>query len=276
MKEDYEDIWELVKDSVDISREEFDNLVNRVYEKAANFINKRAAAIIVARDLGVDTSLLMYPPIRGRILEVGPIKYSKSPSGGETPYVLFTLVNEDDRLLCVAFGTHHIERLRMLEDKPIEIRRYTKARLRKYTMIKVTEGSEIRELDESAIPPITDLEKAWAKRLDEMKNSPGSFIAKGVVIDEQVTEFFACPECGKSLDIIEDNWYCPEHGFVEPNVKKRYRYLLSDKSGVFPAVYFGEINKPSILNKLIVFKGYMRNSEIQISKIYSISEEEIL
>jgi len=275
MEENYEDVWELVRQNVDITREEFENLVKKVYEKAAEHINLRAAAIIVARDLGVDTSLLMYPPIRGRVLEISPVKFSRSGET-ETPYVLFTLVNETGRHLCVAFGSFHIEKLKVLEDKPIEILRYTRAKLRKYTMIKVTERSEIRELDENALPPIFELKPAWANSLKEMSESPGAYIAKAVVIEEQVTEFFTCPFCGKSIDISDSEWICPEHGSVEPDIKKRYRYLISDKSGVYPAVFFGELDRPSILNKLITFKGYMRNGEVQISRIYEISVQDVL
>ena len=74
-EENYEDIWEIVSKAFpSLTREEFDNLVEDVYKKAKSFLTKRAAAMIVARNLGVDTSQIAYPPIIGRLLEVGPVK----------------------------------------------------------------------------------------------------------------------------------------------------------------------------------------------------------
>ncbi|MGQ4892743.1 MAG: hypothetical protein ACP6IP_09700 [Candidatus Njordarchaeia archaeon] len=275
MSEDYEDVWQLVSSSIDISREEFENLVNKVYEKASNLVTKRAAAIVVARDLGVNTALLMYPPIRGRVLEVSPTKYSSSASG-ETPYVLFTLVNNDGRYLCVAFGQEHIEKLKQYEDRPVELRGYTRVKLTKYTMIKVTEKSEIIPLDENAVPPLNMLKPAFSESLKNLEDNPGSYLVKAVVIEEQTSEYFTCPICGRNIDLRGEEWVCPEHGVVDPVIRRVYRFLLSDKTGVYPAVYFGEIDRPSILNKLIVFKGFMRGGEIQISKIYEISEEDAI
>ena len=43
-----------------------------------------------------------------------------------------------------------------------------------------------------------------------------------------------------------------------------------------PAVYFGTNVQESILNRLIVAKGYFRNDEFQIQKIYWISDNEII
>ena len=275
MSSNYEDIWELVNSNIDIAREEFENLVERVYEKSKGMVTKRAAAIIVARELGVDTSVLMYPPIRGRILDVGPVKYSSSASG-ETPYVLFTLVNEDAKYLCVAFGEDHISTLKELEDKPVEIKNYTRVKLTKYTMIKVTEKSEIIPLDEDTLPPIHMLKPAIANNIREIMDKPGSSIIKAVVIDEQVSEYFTCPECGRSLDLVDSDWVCPIHGSVEPVIKKVYRLLISDPSGEYPAVYFGSLDMPSLLNKLIIFKGFGRNGEVQINKIYEVSKEDFV
>jgi len=276
LREDYEDVWEIVSSSnADIDKEEFDELVQKVYEKSQGKITKRAAAIFVARQLGVDTSILMYPPIRGRVLEVSPVKYSQSQSGG-TPYVLFTLVNESNRYLCVAFGERHINFLKEREDKVVELRGYTRVKLRKYSMIKATERSEIIELSDDILPPVTELRPAWGENLKSLENTLGSFILDAVVIDEQVSEFFTCPECGRSVDLINSDWVCPVHGIIDPQVKQVRRLLISDESGEYPAVYFGELEWSSILYKKIIFKGFMREGEVQINKVYKVSEEDQL
>jgi len=272
---DYEDIWDIVKKSVQISRQEFDELVEKIYSKARNFLTKRAAAMIVARNLGVDTSQIAYTPIVGRLLEVGPVKKSKSASG-ETPYVLFTVVNEEERIPCVAFGEHHVSLLRQSEDKVLMIRKYTKAKLRKYTLVKVTENSIIEILDDSKLPPITDLKPAWADSLKFMKENRGAWLVKVLVIDESTTEYFACPICGKSMELQDSEWVCPEHGDVEPEVEKVWRYVVSDRSGTFPAVYFKDPPEPSLLDRLVVLKGYFRDDELYISKIYWVSEKEAI
>lgn len=275
MEDFYEDVWNLVASSnVGVSREEFEELVKKVYERSKENITMRAAAIFVARQLGVDTSILTYPPIRGRVLEVGPVKYSSQ--GGRTPYVLFSLVNESNRYLCVAFGDAHINFLREREDRAIEIRGYTRVKLTKYSMIKVTERSEMYDISESSLPPIQELKPAWGENLKALEGNPGSFLLDAIVIDENILEYFTCPECGRSVDLVDSDWVCPIHGSVEPNVKQMRRLLISDESGVYPAVYFGEIDKGSILYKKIIFKGFMREGEVQINKIYFVSEEDQL
>jgi len=273
--ENYEDVWEIVKQSISISKEEFDKLVNEVYNKAQAYLTKRAAALIVARNLGVDTSQVAYPPVIGRLIEVGPVKRSRSPRG-ETPYVLFTIVNEEERIPCVAFGEHHVDLLRKSDDKVLMLRKYTKAKLKKYTLIKVTEESIIDILDDSRLPPITDLAPAWAESLAAMKESRGTYVVRVLVIDESTTEYFACPICGRSLELVDSEWLCPEHGEVEPEVKKVWRYIVSDKTGTFPAVYFGEPKEPSLMDRLVVLKGYFRDDELQIQKIYWVSEKEVV
>ena len=276
MNEYYEDVWELISSSnAGVSREEFEDLVKRVYERSQGKITKRAAAIFVARQLGVDTSILMYPPIRGRVLEVSPVKYSSSQSGG-SPYVLFTLVNETNRFLCVAFGDRHIEFLRSREEKVVELRGYTRVKLRKYSMIKATERSELIELSDDSLPPLIELKPAWGENLKSLEGILGSYILDAVVVDEQVSEFFTCPECGRSVDLVDSDWVCPIHGVIDPQVKQVRRLLISDESGEYPAVYFGELEWSSILYKGIIFKGFMREGEIQINKIYKVTEEDQL
>jgi len=273
--ENYEDIWEIVKGSISITREEFDQLVNDVFNKAKSYLTKRAAALIVARNLGVDTTQAALPPIIGRLIEVGPVKFSRSPRG-ETPYVLFSLVTDDERIPCVAFGEHHVELLKKSDDKVIMIRKYTKAKLRKYTLVKATEESIIEVLEDKKMPPITDLKPAWAASLSFMKENRGTYIVRVLVIDESTTEYFACPECGRGLDLVESEWICSEHGTVEPEVRKIWRYIISDKTGTYPAVYFGDPPEPSLLDRLIVLKGYFRDEELQIQKIYWVSSEEVV
>lgn len=274
-EDEYNDVWEIVKSSVNISKEQFDRMVMDVYTKAQSYLTKRAAALIVARNLGVDTSQVAYPPIIGRLIEVGPIKRSKSPRG-ETPYVLFSIVNEDDRIACVAFGEHHINMLRESDDKVLRLRKYTKARLRKYTLVKITEESIIEILEDDKLPSILDLKPAWVNNLKELKDRRGTYLVKVLVIDENTTEYFACPICGRGLELYESDWICPEHGEVEPEVKKVWRYLVSDRTGTWPAVFFGEVDKSSLMNRLVILKGYFRNDELQVQRIYWVSEEELI
>ena len=93
----YDDIYDLVRSITDISREEFEDLVDRIYAANQEKINRRAAAILVAKKFGIDITEIMYPPIVGRLIEVGPVRIAKSLSGG-TPFVLFAIVDEKKRI----------------------------------------------------------------------------------------------------------------------------------------------------------------------------------
>mgnify|MGYP000324193106 CR=1 FL=1 len=275
-EENYEDIWEIVSKAFpSLTREEFDKLVDDVYQKAKSFLTRRAAAMIVARNLGVDTSQIAYPPIIGRLLEVGPVKMSKGREG-ETPYVLFSIVNTEERIPCVAFGDHHIRLLKESDDKVLRLRKYLKVKLRKYTLVKVTENSIIEILDDNLLPPITELKPAWAESLKEMKQQGGTYLVKVLVIDETILDREVCPICGRPLEFREEGYYCPEHGQVEPERKKYWRFIISDSSGTFPAISFVDPPVPSVLDRLVVLKGYFKGDELQIKKFYWVSEEEIV
>ena len=274
--EGYDDIYELVKAKSNLNREEFENLVDRVYEMNKGMINRRAAAIIVAKKFGVDTFDIMYPPIKGRLIEVGPIRKARSPSG-ITPFVLFAVVNENQRIQGVAFGEHHVNLLRANEDKPILIRGYSRARLEKYSGIKITERSTIEILDESAVPPLEKLDPAWSPSLKHIKETRGAWLVKVIVLDQTVTEYSACPLCGKAVDMVDDKWFCPEHGEIDmPRSEKIWRFMLGDDSGVYPAVYFKEPPYDSLIRRQAILKGYFKEDEFYIMKIYYVSPEEVI
>ncbi|MGQ4833714.1 MAG: hypothetical protein ACP6IS_07450 [Candidatus Asgardarchaeia archaeon] len=270
--QNYDDVYEVVKNKVGLSRKEFDEKVSSLIDEYAGFITPRAAALIIAKELGINIDEIVNPPVIGRLLEVGPTRKSSSASG-ETPYVLFVLVNEESRIWCVAFGKENIDKLRALEDKVIRIRGYTKAKIRGRDWVRVTEKSIIEELDDSALPEITKLKPAWAGSLKEVKESFGSFIVKTVVVEEDTSEYFACPICKRSLDVSDSEFTCIEHGPVEPIVRKVYHYTLSDPSGVYSAVFFGDPPEEKLFKKFITVKGYFKGDEFQISKIYEVSEK---
>ena len=275
-QESYDDIYELVKSNVELSRDEFEELVDRVYMLNEGKISRRAAAILVAKKFGVDTTDIMYPPIIGRLIEVGPVRKAKSPSG-ITPFVLFAIVNENQRVQGVAFGEHHVNLLRANEDKPLLIRGYTKARLERYSGIKITERSIIKILDESTVPPLISLAPAWLPSLKSLKETKGAWLVRAVVIDQATTEYTACPLCGKAVDMVDDKWICSEHGEIDmPKSEKIWRFMLSDGSGVFVAVYFRELPYETIVNREIVLKGYFKDDELYIMRIYKVSAEEVV
>ncbi len=274
--ESYDDIFDILKDLTNISRDEFERMIDEILQKHENLISRRGAAIIIARKYGINTSEIIYPPIIGRLIEVGPVRTAKSPSG-QTPFVLFALVNEEKRIQGVAFGEHHVNLLRSNEDKPLRIRGYSKARLERYSGIKITERSTIEVLDDNVLPPIEKLSSAWAPSLKFIKENRGAWLVKCIALDQFSTEYPACPICGKAIDMIEENWVCPEHGSIDtPKYEKIWRFVLSDKSGVFPAVYFKELPRESLVNRMIVVKGYFKDEEFYIMKFYSVSEHEVI
>lgn len=273
---DYDDVYNIVRYRINITREEFDAMVKDVYEKNAGRISFRGAAIIVARKLGVDPVELLYPPIVGRLIEVGPVRYAKS-KGGETPFVLFAVVDLKQRIQGVAFGEHHVNLLRASEDKVVSIRGYMKVKLERYSGIKVTEKSIVEVLEDEEFPPLIKLRPAWAPNLKFLATTKGAWIAKAVVLEKIAVEYQACPICGRAVEMIDDSWVCPEHGVIsEPQVERIWRLMLSDNTGVYVGVYFRDLPGEELLYREIIFKGYYREEEIYIMRIYEISEEQVL
>ena len=254
-----------------MSKEDFDRKVKETIEQFGNFITARAAALIVARDLGVSAEQVLNPPIIGRLLEVGPVKKSTS-ARGETPYVLFIIVTKTERLWSAAFGEENVKILRESDDKVLKISNYGKAVVRGRDLIRVTEKSKIEVLDDDTLPPTIELSPAWAESLKNASENRGTFVIKAVVISEEVTEYFACPICKKSVEMIDSEWYCPEHGKVDAEIRKIHHYEIADKSGIYPAVLFSVEERDKLFKKAIIAKGYFKGKEFQISKIYKVAD----
>lgn len=259
-----EDVWLRLKDRVAYVRGDFLLRVEKLAEELN--ITREAAAYITAKEQGADISEFLAPAKRGRILDVGPIKVSRA-GGEETPYCLFTLVNEEERVLGCAFGDR-VDEIKGLEDRAVEIARYTMARSTRHRMLRVAEGSEVRILDESVVPPIGELGMARVASLKDMSESSWTWMVEAVVVNEDVTEYNSCPTCGKSVELRGERWVCGVHGLVDAQVRKVLHLHVADSSGVYPAVYFGESPGGGLFKKRIVVKGYFREGELQISKFY--------
>ncbi len=259
-----ENVWLQLKDSVAYARADF---LLRVEELAKKLnITMEVAAYIIAKEQGVDISGFLAPAKRGRILGVGPIKVSRA--GGEAiPYCLFTLVNEEERVLGCAFGDRAAE-LRDLEDRAVEIARYTMARSTRHKMLRVTERSEVKVLGEGAVPLAWKLRTAKAGSLKEMSGSSWTWVIEVVVVDEDVTEYRSCPTCGRSVELKDEGWVCGVHGLADAQVRKVLHLHVADSSGMYPAVYFGEPPGEGLFKKRIIVKGYFREDELQITRFY--------
>ena len=265
---DPQEVWDRIKNQVSLSREEFFRRVKEVTEKAD--ITESAAALMVAKRLGVDIADILRPPVIGRILEIGPLRQSR----GGTAYRTFYLVNEKELRFCVAFGMEHVKRVEKLEDRVVRIRRYVVARTNTGEITRVTESSVLEEMPDDTLPPIYELMPARVGTLGELKSVRGLRVAEAVVIEQNTAQVWVCPVCGREVEPVEDRdeWVCPVHGPVDPEIKNYNRFQLADRSGIYQGFYMGDLGE--IEDKRIVFKGGFRGDEILIWKIYKIGEVE--
>jgi len=256
-------IWENIKDQVSISEEEFLEMIRKTMEKVN--VDEKAAALIVAKKLGIEAVDLIFPPIVGRVLEVGPIRQTRSGAA----YRLFSLVNKNELRLCVAFGENHTKRIGELEDKVIKISRYVVARTTMGELTRLTEASKLEELEDSSLPPIYELPPAKAPTLKKLKEGRVR-IAEATVVMDQTIEQSVCPICGRIVSLTEEEWICDVHGPVDPELRTVHRLQVADLTGLYPAVYYGE--ESGLEDKKLVFKGGFRGDELHIYKIYKMEE----
>jgi len=258
-------VWNIIKDRVNISEEEFYRMVRETLEKVP-IINEEAAAIMVAERLGISAEEILFPPIIGRILEIGPIRKTRSGA----PYRVFTLVNEKELRTCVAFGEEHVSKLEELMERVVKISRYILVRTPLGPLTRVTEASQLEPLEDDVLPPVYKLEPAKCRSLEELKGIRGQRVVRGLVIIDQTTEIAVCPYCGSVVTLSEEGWSCSVHGTVEPEIRKVHRFQISDRSGMYPATYYGDVKDAK--GKIITFKGMFIGEEIHISKIYHIAD----
>ncbi len=260
--------WRQISDKVSIGKEEFLRRVHELHERLKKSIPLEAAAYIVAKELRIEMPALL-PTVRGRILESGTIRKSKRD---QTPYCLFTLVNERERILGVAFGEEKIGEVKRLDDVPVEITNFSLVRTKpKESMVRVTGSTNIKVLDEKVMPPIEEMKAAMAGSLGEMMKSGRTFVTSAIVADEESREYQACPECSRAVNYVSPDWICQIHGKIEPRKSVINHLKLADKSGMYPAVYFGELCE-GLFKKMVTLKGFMLQGELQIGKIYEVLE----
>lgn len=257
------DIWENIKDQVTISEEEFFEMVHKTMERAK--VDEKAAALLVAKRLGVEAVDLVFPPIIGRILEVGPVRQTRSGAA----YRLFSLVNKEELRLCVAFGEEHVNRIGELEDRVVRISRYVMAKTTMGELTRLTEASKLEELNDTTLPPVYELPPAKAPTLRKLKENRVRIAEATVVMDQRI-EQSTCPICGRVVNLSEEEWVCDVHGPVEPELKTVHRLQVADLTGLYPAVYYGE--ESSLEDKRLVFKGGFRGDELYIYKVYKIED----
>ena len=258
-----EDVWEIVRDQVSIPREEFFSQVRSLKLLLGDTLNDKAIAIMVAKRLGADVSEIFSPPLKGRVLELGPIR-----ERGGNVYRTFTLVNPDRRYFCTAFGREHVDLLGGLEERCVKISGYVIAQVGQSEIIRVTEKSRIVELPDDSCPGLLELPTARAPSIAFIKSNMGPWIFTGVIVYEEYTENLVCPICKKPVELVDSEWICREHGEVEPETRRVYRYRIADKTGIYKATFYGEPPQETLENIKILAKGRARGDEILITKIY--------
>jgi len=261
------EVWDIIKDQVSITEEEFYKMIDNLLQRTR--LNEKAAAILVAKKLGVDPTDILTPPLIGRILEIGPEKETRSG----VAYRIFSLVNQNEARMCVAFGREHVNRLESLEDKVVKIRRYVLARTTTGEITRITETTIMEELDDSTLPPIYELPPARVVTLAQLKEIRGQRIASAIVIMQQTSQISLCPVCGREVIPSDSEWICNIHGNVEPEIRRVHRLQLADDTGIYQATVLGEIG--NIEDKDITFKGMFRGDELYIQKIYKVEEVKI-
>ena len=260
-------VWQAIKDRVDMTEEEFRSRVAELADKLG--LTKEGAALLLAKRLGVDVSDILRPPIIGRVLEVRGVRETR----GGIEYRAFSLVNEKEYRMCVAFGHEHVAKLEDLEDRAVKISKYVTITTPSGQLTRVTESSTLEQLSDDVLPPIYELQPARAPTLAKLKEARGLRIAEATVIEQQTTQIWTCPLCGREVLPADDEWSCPIHGPVEPEVRSLHRLQLADRSGIHQAQYMGQTG--NLEGKKILFKAGTRGEEIYIAKIYKTQEVEI-
>ncbi len=269
MRRDVREIWELIKDKVDVTEEEFLRRIEGLKRKLN--LADRALAIIVASKLGVDASELLHPPLVGRLMSFSTRKVTV----GGAPYKLFTLVNNRERYFCVAFGEDKVSMINSEnEDKVFRIKRYVETRLGGSKAYRAGESSIVEILPDDYLPPITELQPARGT-IEKALKSRLYYIVTFMVLDEESVDYLACPICGRGLEAKDSELICPEHGVIrEAETKTVLRYKVADSTGIYSAVYFGDY--PGLMKgKLVTAKGFGKEGDFHITKFYKAEEVDV-
>jgi len=255
-----EEILVELEDKTKFSREQLQEKINQKHEELSGLVSLEGAGHLVARDLGVNLLTIERKPlkivnlvdelknvrVRGRITQITPIREFDRKDGtkGRVCNLMISDGTGETRIPLWDKQVDMVENDKLSEGNVIEIVDGVvkkniygglEIRLPKYSQIKIKE-------DDRSIPEVQIKVSSKSRRINIKNAEEGFYEIHGNFVQMfNINPLFQlCPTCKSSLEKIDKNYVCKEHGKVEPDSTMIISGIVDDGTSSMRTVFFRE------------------------------------
>ncbi len=291
-----------IAEKTNLSKEEIEEKIEEKLVELSYLISREGAAYIVAKELGIDLlekkdrSLkikniipgMHKVDIEGKILKISDVKeFEKEDGIGK---VVSILLGDETGAVRVVFWNNDISKLDGLkEGDVIKISNaYSRTNIFGNVEVHLGENSSIEKIDKIIEVPEKLVREDLSlgpkrKSLDKVKD--GEFVeVKATIVSMLENKFYSCPVCNSRVEKINEDFFCKDHGKVEPIENLMVTGYIDDGFGAIRYLAYREMAEKVLsmnpIGKELIFIGRVRrnrlygNLEINIRDIFPINIEE--
>ena len=300
-----EEILTELEDKTELSRGKLQEKINQKQQELSGLVSLEGAGHLVARDLGVNLLTVQRKPlkignlsdglknvrVRGRITQISQIREFDRKDGtrGKVCNIFISDGTGEIRIPLWDKQADMAENGTLSEGLVIEVADgVVKKNIYGGLEIRLPKYSQIKKMeDDKTIPEVAVSEKNISQRIDIKDAEEGFYEIHGNFVQLFNTNplFQLCPTCKSSLEKKDDEYFCKEHGKVEPSNSMIISGIVDDGtsslrtvffkeqaqkfSGLGPSVLMGmskdealNLIKENVLGKEIVLSGKVRRNKM--------------
>ena len=280
-----EKIAEIISSKFKVPKEKVLEEIKQKLEEFSGLISEEGAAILVARDYGIDIRELIELQkvedlvggmqgvnIKLKIFRILNTKEFERRDGSKGRMRMIFAGDKTGIVRIVLWDEQVdiIEDLRLKEGSSIKI---LNARTRENIFgeidILLSRGSSIEIIEDSDLPTLDELKVLFSKFSFEKseigKVSIGNYEIEGIITNVYKPRFFdVCPICKSKVRKLEDKYFCDVHHEVEPQKALVLSFEIDDFTGTIRAVVFREeAEKLASLSDLLVLSDEERKKYLK-------------
>ena len=298
-----DNLAELIKkisERTNLSKEEIERKIEEKLVELSYLISKEGAAYIVAKELGIDLlekkdrSLkikniipgMSKVDIEGKILKISDVREFER-EGGVGKVVSVLLGDETGTVRVVCWNSDISKLASLKEGDSIRITNaYSRTNIFGNVEVHLSENSSVEKIEKAIEVPENLAREGLGpkrKRLDKIKE--GEFIeAKATIVSMLENRFYSCPECNSRVEKISEDFFCKDHGKVQPVENLIVSGYMDDGFGAVRYLAFRDVAEKILsmnpLGRELIFVGRVRknrlygNLEINIKDVFPLNIEE--
>ncbi len=191
--------------------------------------------------------------IEGKVYKIfPPNQFEKDGEKGQVQNII--IADESGKSIRTAFWHEDVDRLKdLVEGDVIRVSHgYIKKGYRGDIEFGVGNNSEIEvnpkgskisslKIEGERFTPMVVGQRKLIADIDETSEGDTLEVCGIIVaVGQQSPIYPACPECGKKVEFVDDDFECKEHGKVEQQYRMLYKITIDDGSGPIRATLFGK------------------------------------